>query len=285
MNKGKPFYYNKNLVLSLVGILLFLINFTPAAAALKKFSNAAFTPILFYSSNGGLALDEFFATLYDIRTLRKENNDLLLKNALLEADNATLSLLAEENKALSQELKLGSRKEDILEVKLLPPGAGNVQNRLILNAGTVQGVKTGNVVRLGNMFVGVVESADEKSSFVRLSYSPESVYQVVVVPGEAAKKNISQLKKLVKEGKGLEKFKGIARGTSTAVVVEDISNDAEVKEGDAVLINDPKINDILYLGMVISVSADPSAVEKILSITLPLDFDNLNYAFVVLDND
>src|SRR5690606_39688469 len=91
------------------------------------------------------------------------------------------------------------------------------------------------------------------------------------------------LKQISAEISDQDEILGVAVGESSGIVIEDISNDAEIEEGYSVVTNDAKVGQYMFLGKILKVIEDPSAVEKQARVQPGIDYSELKYVFIITD--
>ena len=149
---------------------------------------------------------------------------------------------------------------------------GEEYDFLRINKGESSGVVVGDVVTLGNMFVGIVTGVDRESSLVRLATNRSSNLEVIVV------------KKGVEEGKVREDIsvlaRGVVNGSADGIRIENIAMDADISNGDVVVVNDSKVGEYLILGYLVGLSENPAATSRTGYVSSIVDYNRLVTVFV-----
>lgn len=277
---------SKEIVSCAAALLLLFINLTPANQFLRDSFSFVFTPITFFSSNLAESIENRFDSIKEISSLKNENNQLNMEVARLNSEADLLALLLEENAALRREIGLGDPESNLIEAKVLGVGVGGVDDYVLINKGARDGLNKGDIVRIGNIFVGIVSDLEERSSKVTLPNSNSSFLEVIIVDSSAEGMSISELKQKYNNDSSVSKlFSGVAVGSTSGISIENIATDSDIKEGDAVVVNDSRVNDFLYLGEISEIVDDPSASQKNAFVSLPLNYQEINFVFVQIENE
>ena len=120
-------------------------------------------------------LKEFFATVFEIGSLREKNNQLSEQTAFLEAESGQLKKLEEENKLLKDQLGI-EQPEGVTLTQASVLGYSLATSRGLINIdkGEKAGVKPGDLVVLKEIVLGKVLSVTPRSAQVQLLSDPES---------------------------------------------------------------------------------------------------------------
>jgi hypothetical protein len=122
------------------------------------------------------------------------------------------------------------------------------------------------------MFVGLVVKSDEEGSLVRLPTSKSSNLEVVVVTGGIEEARVAQSVDIL--------TRGVANGSPDGIRVENMSMEADLKNGDVVVVNDSKVGEYLVLGYLVGLSENPAATSRSGYISTIVDYDKLVTVFV-----
>lgn len=227
----------------------------------------------------GQAIDDSVEAFFSIPYIRAQNAVLQIEAAKLEAENSKLQILLEENAALRKEVEVGSREDKLLEAHVLASDIG-VNDSLIIDVGSRNGVKKGDVVRIGSIYIGYIGSVSELTSKVILPNNETSSLEVLLLDNPGLGKEIDTLKSEYSNKNDVAR--GIVVGDNSTVRVENISRNDNVQTGFAVVVNDPKIEQLLFVGTVTEVIDDPAAPTREAKIRPLLMYDNINYLFVTI---
>lgn len=125
------------------------------------------------------------ATVTQIGSLRSQNSDLTLENALLKAENNSLKKFEAENTSLREQLKVSL--SGTLRVKLAARVIGNsgfgTKNVLLVEAGQNNGVREGDLVVVKNILLGKIIAVTPKVSSVQLLSDPDTKIPVLIPAG------------------------------------------------------------------------------------------------------
>lgn len=270
----------KDFIAILLAVLLLFSNYILEEATLNKPISYIGFPLMKGGVAVGHAIDDSVEAFFSIPYIRAENAVMQITSAKLEAENNKVRLLLEENSALKKEIALGERKDKLLETSVLASDIG-IDDSIIIDVGSKDGVKKGDVVRIGNIYIGYVGAVSELTSKVILPNNEASTLEVLLIDNPALDKDIAQLQ--LEFSTNEDVASGLAVGRNSAIAIDNISRNDPVQEGFAVIVNDPEIQDLLYIGTVTEVIDDPAATSKQAKVRPVLVYGNLNYLFVVIE--
>ena len=240
------------LILSTSGKLKFLSFLEKPTSAVQSFSYNLFQKLPFFSEN------------LKIKDLREDNLSLLKKIAeseKLKRENAALSDQFQTSYPRSTKLL----KADIIGAPGFVPGVSAPLN-LILNKGSKDNLKIGQVVVIENNLIGEIVSVSENLAKVNTLNSPSSSFTARTENGAA----------------------GIVKG-GTTMTLENVLLSENIKMGELVLTKgDVDFNGIgipadLVVGKITSVEKNPSDLFQKAKIESFVDFTKLSTVFVYIN--
>lgn len=167
-----------------IGIIILIIAFfilsnsTPFSKEIKNFFYFISSPIQRWLWSAGLKLSDFFATISEIKTLKKENEELKLKIQNLISENSSLKELKKENEILRTALNLGLEKEFELKMARVI-GKEISQDYLIIDKGEKDGLEKGlAVITQQKALVGKIGDVYNNFSSVQLLTSKNNSFDV-----------------------------------------------------------------------------------------------------------
>lgn len=187
--------------------------------------------------------------------------DLLKKKIeQLEVKAGEYEVLKKKFEALEQHAKSSDKSYEYIQTSFYSPSDGS---SLIIDAGKSDGVNIGDVVVLGQSYIGIVENVGETSSEVITPDSSKSSLEVIIT----------------KEGKS-STIKAIAVGKNFEIIIENIAGNSNVSDGDLVFISDKRIGGKLFLGRVTQLVKDDAASVLTAKVKPNIEIFNNNYIFV-----
>lgn len=248
---------------------IILLDSLGALQVLRNSMSFIFEPTIYSSTQAGSSSKKYLEAFVKITEFRKELNQLKIDVLEKDVNNSYYTILKEENESLKKQIALSDTTKKYLKAKALFTESVDYLN---INVGSEDGVSVGNIVSLGNMYIGQVIKVDLKGSLVRLLSSKESRFEVLITHAG------------VKDGKVLETpevlSKAVVVGTADGIKVENISSTASVKEGNIVIMNDARVGSHLVIGYLVGVLDNPSATSKSGYVSPLVDKDNLLTVFV-----
>lgn len=261
----------------IIGALLLLLTALGVSSVLSPSFSILFDPMAYYGDKVGENVNVAKRIGTEIGTLRKDNDALLAENIRLEAENSLYQVINQENESLREQLDLGREDVELIAARVVfydPAGY------LTLSVGARDGVENGQVAVIGNAYIGRISQVLPNSSKVQLPLSGDSVLEVYIgerinplTNGDDLNERITQIAK--------EFVRGSARGSQKGIVVENITQKAVVEEGDYVLINDIKVDDVLFLGSISDVNDDPTLPEQAALVEPFLNYEELTSLFII----
>lgn len=272
----KPFSFSSEQLFFLLSIVLvvffLLLDSTAILSPLRRGVSFLFEPVSADAGVVGMGIKEYTQTVTQVSKFKNEFNDMKIEMYEKDINNAYYQTILEEKEALEKQLNLAKKDEKYLTAKVV--GRGNVTS-LRINVGSKDGVRQGNSVSFGNMLVGLVEVVDEYGSLVVLPYSKSSSFEVFLAPVGVESGVVSESVKVLS--------KAVIRGTGDHINIENISVNAEVKDGDIVITNDPKIGKYLVVGKIAGLSSNPAETSRSATVVPLVEYFNLMTVFVSID--
>ena len=225
-------------------------------------------PIYSTSSNVANSIKSFFGTLTEISQFRDEFNDMKLQIAQYEIQNAEYQQLNKENIDLKEQLDLENKKNSYVEASILD----HIEtDSMIINVGLDDGVINGDIIVLGNSFIGIVIDVGQYTSKVRLPISKSSFLESYITSTEegASQRILS---------------KAVVSGSSDGIKIENIGMNSGVQNGDTVIVNDSKVGENLILGKLVGLSEDPATTTRSGYVSPIIDYYDLTNVFVRIEN-
>jgi rod shape-determining protein MreC len=205
------------IIILLLITLFFVLNL--GGATLKNFFYLISSPIQKTLWRAGDNLSAFFEAVSKIEKLKKEADELQLKNQELLAENTILRELKKENEVLREALEIGLEKEFKL---LLSDVIGKDISRdvLLINKGSRDGIsKDSPVITRQKALVGEIGEVYKNFSKVILISNKESSFDAKIM----GRDDDSDIQGIVK-GKG-----------SLKLFLDLVPKEEEIKEGDLVV--------------------------------------------------
>jgi cell shape-determining protein MreC len=252
---------------------LLILDSLGALSFLRTGISFVMDPVAYYGSYAGSGVRGYFETFGRLNEFRREYSELSMKVYEQEVDSAFYSTLKEENEALKKQIALGNIERRYVLAKVLSPLENNL---LRINKGKGEGIAVGDVVVLGNMYIGLVVEVDEKGSLVRLPSNTGSSLEAIVVEGDVeSARNMENISVLTK---------GVVKGVPDGIKIENMSMNAPIKNGDTVIINDTRVGEYLVLGTLTGLSENPAATSRSGYVSPILDYDKLMSVFVIIES-
>ncbi len=222
----------------------------------------------YFSSN---SLKDFFGVFSEIKTLRSDYYELEEDYLRLKSESGLFYVLEEENMTLKKELGFEIEKEKLVMAEVLFQDLDLRNESLIINKGLKDGVFQGDIVVIGDLYIGIITEVYDFTSKVRLPTSRASSLKVMIVNQEHEDWATFSPR---------DYLSGIAVGYTNTLKIENIEIQGDLREGYFILINDAKVGTYLYLGEVLHIDDDPTLALRSCTVGLPIDYANLKYVFI-----
>jgi cell shape-determining protein MreC len=216
------------------------------------------------------SVSSWASLLFDASSYIEENRNL--KKEILEMKaNESMIVDLEEYEALKRHKSLLSSSGEYVLAKVL---GNSLKGDIYLNVGVQDGIKEGDVVYLGKVFLGVVSAVDRDGSTVRLPTNRESSFEVAILNSTEQEETLLD---------GYVKASGVITGELDSINIENIDINSEVEDGDIVVLRDERIGEILVVGRVVGISKNPASTSKSGFVSPIFNYNNLISVFVKIN--
>ncbi len=221
-------------------------------------------PVAIAAGKITLPVKNFFIAIYQLKKIADENVQLKARVLSLQQDLAQENQQARENEALRKELGLiKNSRLDVTACTVLSDHPFGVSDALVLNCGSRAGVEIGQAVISQGYLVGKIIYAGPSTSSVLL----------------ATDSNFSTDARLSTSGQA-----AIVRGSfGSGLVLDQVPQTSGLQPGWLVVTGgiNQKIPKNILIGAVSDIFSSPSDLFKRAAVTSPIDFNNLEFVFVV----
>jgi len=209
------FTLKKNLALVIIIGILFLLVLNFYQDEVKNFFYLISSPFQKTLWKAGDNVSDFFETIAKRKTLKKESEELKLKNQELLAQIALLKELRKENEVLREALNIDLQKEFKLALAEVI-GKDISEDLILINKGAEDGIlKDMPVITQAKVLLGKIGEVYKNFSKVILLSNQGSTILVKVEDGE---------------------IKGVVKGKGNfKILLDDIPLNQEIKEGDFII--------------------------------------------------
>lgn len=265
--------HKKQIIMATTAILLICTLFTLGrkhnATILDNAIGFVVTPLQKLATNVGDWVDSQFDFVRNKTDLAAENEALKERILQLEADNKRLSLYDEENRKLSELLKMAQKYPayDTMGVQIIAKDPGNWYDIFVIDKGRKDGLATNMVVTSHEGLVGkITETGYGYSKAQSILDSRSSVSAISLRTGDIG----------VVKGEYALMDAGLCR-------MEYIDAEAEIMEGDEIVTS--SLSSIyppgLSIGKVTEIKTDTNGLTKYAIIEPYVDFKHLDTLLVI----
>lgn len=256
---------NLSLRLSIASLILIAISFSPLSFPFEKAGLFVSEAVYYSSYSLARGIADQISFLSSLRTLYTENTALADEVAQLRGEEARRSEVEWENEILRQQLGLGSSiSAGLILAQVIGISSEQGSSSLILNKGSDDGVVVGDLVILGNYFVGEVERVEIDRSLVMTISDPRT--------------SVAAL-----DQSSSDRTQGIVRGSfGTKLRMEKILPEERVASGDLIISSglDGNVPLGLVLGEVVSVASSEGEILKEAELKLLFNPKKLEEVFI-----
>lgn len=273
MKKGNQIKNYSKVIYLFFCIVLVLVGQSFIGEGIKYPFSIIFNPVYVWASNMGSNVDEWKRALLDASSYIKEFKEMKEENAKLKIDNAQRLIEYEEYVSLKENASIVIPEKKYLESNIL---SYTKEGTLVINRGKKDGIKEGDIVVLGKVFIGTVSDINLNTSLVRLPFNDASSYEVVVIPSNIDLNINNRVDSLIKSS-------GVVIGSIDNIKIENMGINSNVTDGDTVLIRDERVGEVLILGTLIGVSKNPASTYKTGYVSPIFDYSNILTIFVNIE--
>lgn len=273
---------NKNSTLTTflfsVFALILMLTVGIGGGAIRNGVSYVFSPTAFLASNLGLNFRQYVSLFSDIKRFRDEYKQVSVELAKLKSVYEYTDLLEREVSSLRKQLSLGDSSKSYTQADIVWTKDEVGGSQMVINKGRSESIVKGDVVSIGNLYIGTIDTVSSKSSSLRLPTSRSSRLQVIIFEGRDLEGiSTNEIKEEYLPGGGI---RAVAIGQGDSVRIENISIESKVEKGDTVVIVDERIGEYLILGKVNSVDRDLAASSLSADLDLLVDYVFLNKVFI-----
>ncbi|NLB11773.1 hypothetical protein GX830_00125 [Candidatus Dojkabacteria bacterium] len=260
------------LITFVLSILFLLLDTIGSLAFLRRGISFVADPIDYNANSLGTEVKDFLGIFVDLKNFKDEYNQMSIDIYEKDVENSFYTILREENDALKKQITLGDQKQEYVMAKVL----GDEKSEFLrINKGEKDGIVAGDVVLLGNMYVGNVVVVDSKGSLVRTPFNRATSLEVVVVSGSIERVRTKESVDILS--------KGVIKGSSGGIIIENMSMNSNLTNDDIVVVNDSRVGEYLVLGRLQDISENPAATSRSGYVEPIIDYEKLITVFVRVD--
>ena len=259
------------LILIVLTAFFLLVNLFSFSKLVRVPLETVYQPISFWGAKWGSGILADIRLLKDITKIKDENDTNKLKVEELENENLGYTLLLEKYNSLLTQNKYASKKYTYITAEVFKSNG-----EYILNVGSKDGVKIGDIVVFGNSYIGKVSLVDENYLKLNIPSKIGNSISITIVTSIATNLTADQLAQNALSNLG----KAIAVGNEYEIKIENLPSISKAKEGDIVLINDSKVGQYLILGMLTGVKNDKADALVSATVTPVVNVENLKFVYV-----
>jgi len=209
-------------------------------------------------------VEGFFTTVYQLKKISEENGQLKSQVISLQQNLVQYQQETRENDALRKELGfVQNTKQPLASCTVLSENLFGLTNALVLNCGSHEGVNAGQAAISQGFLVGKVIYAGPESSTVLL----------VTAPTFSTDATVSQTAS-----------NAIVKGSfGSGIILDQVPQTADLQKGWLVVTAgiSAQIPKNILIGQVSDILSSGNDLFKRAALTSPIDFNNLQFVFVV----
>lgn len=250
--------------LSIASIVLIAVSFSPLSFLFEKVGLFVSEALQYSSYSLAKRIADRFSFFSSLSSLQTENAVLMDEVTQLRGEEAWWSEVARENELLRQQLGFGAVPGGLILAQVIGFSSEQGGASLIIDKGSGDGVVTGDLVVLGNYFVGSVERVESGRSLVMVISDPRT--------------SVSAL-----DQGSPDRTQGIVRGSfGMKLRMEKILPEEQIASGDLIVSSglDGKVPRGLVLGEVVAITSSEGEILKEAELKLLFDPRKLEEVFV-----
>ena len=255
---------NKKFLTVVAAIIILAVIIPASRNIIKHGCSYVFSPLFSAISNSSYRTRGFFFGLSEINKLKEQNQKLTEKLTASQIDKNDLVELKLENETLKKQLGFIETHKDreLVPAKIIGRDPVSYLGYIIIDKGTSDGIMTGMAVITDGALVGKVTDAQIGSATVTLITSKKSLVQAMLQTS---------------------RVQGILRGGMSGIVLDNIPQDIEAKNGEMVITSGlgGDIEQGIMIGTISGTESSKAEIFKTLSIQPIVDFTKLELVFVL----
>lgn len=167
------------LIIILLSIVLIALDVLGFVSPVKGIVSEVVEPVQigFYRLSKKIQFE--IATITEIGKIRDKNRDLEYNLALIQAENAMLKKLEEENRILKDQLGVTGKSAKLIQTQAVGFSSVGSDRFMVVDKGSKDRVKKDNLVILRDILIGKIDTAGPVSSNVALLTNPKFIVPVV----------------------------------------------------------------------------------------------------------
>ncbi len=225
--------------------------------------NFVLEPLEYWSGEMVKSGENLVTTVTNIGGLRAENVELKIENAKLRSRADSAEEIEHENEILREQVGIEMMKDwEIVKVRILGLDEDGMAEHVVIDGGREDGISKGDVVVLGDLMIGEAQDVSKSTTLVRLVTNQDS--NIIAIDQRT-------------------RAKGLVRGSLDGLVMEDVLENEELKEGDIVVSWADDIPSGLVIGRISKVENVPTSSTKRAFIETGINVEELSYVFVIVD--
>jgi rod shape-determining protein MreC len=221
-------------------------------------------PIVIVINNVTAPVKDFFSTIYQLKKIDQDNARLQSQVAMLEQNLVSYQELTRENQSLRDELGFAqSSKLPLLPCTVLSQNPFGQTDAVIINCGSSQGTAAGQAVISQGYLVGKIIYAGHETSTVLLATASDFSTDAL----------ISQTQQTA-----------IVTGSfNSGLILDQVPQTADLSSGWLVVTAGitAQVPKNILIGQVSQILSSNNDLFKRASLTSPIDYNNLQFVFVV----
>ncbi|MDD4833181.1 MAG: rod shape-determining protein MreC [Lutispora sp.] len=229
----------------------------------ESFVGSAITPVQKVFFKTGEFFKNTFGTLFELKTLKKDNKTLTEEVVKLKEENRKLYQMALENKRLRDllEFKESNPKYEYIGASITGKDPGNWFDIFTIDKGMKNDVEVNDSVITGQGLVGRVIEVGSNYSKVMAIIDERSSISVIV---------------------NRTRDTGIVSGNVNSELIAVMPLESDIVKGDDIITSDfSTFYKGLYIGKVESVEKQERKLQKLVKIKTSVDFKRLEEVFVI----
>jgi cell shape-determining protein MreC len=208
--------------------------------------------------------EQFFSFLGNYSQLEGKYVEIKEENIVLKAQIANYKIMEEELNRLYDELNVKEEQPEIIVAQVLRHNGSDSSDRIFINKGQKDGIKSGDSVFVGENLIGIAEEVNANYSVVKLPNSSSVNYSVLIIGSDG------------------KSYEGLSFGGQNGVGVKNISQYAVINKGDIVMINDLRVKRYAVLGKIDRVLDDSTNNYKEAFVETFVNYKELKFVTVRL---
>lgn len=267
-------YYQLAYIL-LFSLIAFVLTITPINTFIRSIYGYVLDPQIYWIYNLKNSVVNFENQLSEFDNLTEENFALKVENAELKSKILFVQDIFDQNVVLKEQANISSSSKKLILTKVLD----NSDLKLLkCSSGSEEGVNKGDLVVLGDLYIGEIKTVYKSYSNISTPLNGGGYIKVKILPRTLENISLKDTDANIENS-----WDAVIIGKLDGISIENISPEADVKEGFVVITNDENISGEYIIGTIAKLNNAPGMSMQKGELEPIINYKELKYIFILSD--